>query len=295
MQSKTAPSTLVSLSCALAISLLCAAGCRTTNTPTPSQANQPGKARKILDPRANPPAECERRAVAMAAQDRSLKEDPDPGNWNGQVAENGTLEGNSPCDQVAGPRSQADRENAAVLAKTRANMFLQQGRPALAREALEAAFEEGTRSTPDLRNLALDIQDALLAQPVTESEVCTIQRMEAMNERAAYAIEGPAQIVLTCDALPLQGTKAKDGAPKKEDIEIVVQLRQRVAPGKFAIIREHRPGLLHELERPFQQVFTLPANEEAVEAIYYDVNLLAVRAGHPPEFIARQGVFWFAR
>ena len=293
MQSKTAPLTLVSISCALAISLIGVASCRTTNT-QPSSPTQPGKARKIIDPRANPPAECERRAVAMAAQDRSLKEDPDPGDWSGQVPENGTLAGNSPCDQIAQPRSQADRENAAVLAKTRANMFMQQGRPALAREALEAAFEKGTRSTPDLRNLALDIHDALLAQPVTESEDCTIQRMEAMNERAAYAIEGPARIVLTCDSLPSYG--AKEGAQKKkEDVELVVQLRQRVSPGKFTVVREHRPGLLRELERPFQQVFELPQGDEAVEAIYYDVNLLAVRAGHPPEFIARQGVFWFAR
>lgn len=293
MPSKINASSLLILSCLCAIAAG-AWGCRSTSTPAPAPGER-SRARKIIDPRANPPAECERRAVAMAAQDRSLKEDPDPGDWSGQVPEQGTLSGNSPCDQVATSRTQDDRDNAAVLARTRASMFLQQGRPALAREALEAAFEEGTRSTPELRNLALDIQDALHAIPENERPEggpCKLQKMESVgvDANATHAIEGPSQIVLTCDTLPLPNGVKKNGTR-----ELVVQLRQRSAPGKFTVLAEKRPGALNEIALPFQQIFSLPTKGEEVEAIFYDVNLLAVRAGHPPDFIARRGVFWFAR
>lgn len=273
--------TLLSLSCLLAM------GCSTTKP----AGNEPGVLRQAVDIRTQSAEECERRATAMARQSEEMREGPNPSDWKDtDGAQDRGLEGNSPCDNLPEGADTSTGDDARIRAMARARSFMEQDRPLEARRALIAAFEKGTRAEPGLRNLALDIHEALMEVEPQVEPICVLKDVARPQVRQVVTLEGSSQVMLSCRTLG-----SSEGSAPSQGKQVRVMLRRRDAPGKFVTLEEHEMGEVSAVTLPLERIFTLPREASSEQAVYYDFMMVVGAPGKPSERAEQVGVFWFGR
>lgn len=258
-------------------------------------------ARGALDATTATPEECERRARAMAAQDKSMRGDPDPGDDRGESRAMGSWGAHvDPCAEARQERASAELDER-LLGMTRARAALAADRPVDAFDAIASAFGDGRPEDPELRVLALEVSERFgrhalsihrAARRVGTREgvaVCVFSSSPPVDDAVdalSWSFIGPTHVQVAC-AVPGNLPEIARGE------DAVISIHRRVGGGEFELVGEVSLGAATALTPgELLRADFRPDQHAKSSGEFYRASLTVKKSGHSPKLFSAGEMIW---